>query len=126
MTSTLIAFLIICLVVASLKMAWFNTLLPVHVYHFLHKLGFNLGIDNWDNFPEYESTFEDWEFKVTTSRYPLLANLLTCPICLSFHISLWVSTLTYLVSLIVTKEVTWLIIPISTFTVPYIVNKILK
>lgn len=126
MTNTLIAFVVICFAVASLKLAWFNTLLPVHVYHLLHKLGFKLGIEDWSNFPEYESTFEDWEFKVITSKYPLLANLLTCPICLSFHLSFWVSLITYFISYIFNLDVTWLIVPISTFTVPYIVNKILK
>lgn len=126
MFETLTSLVIVIFGTASLKLSWFNTLLPIHVYHILHKLGFNLGISDWDDFNEHESTYEDWEFKVTTSKYPLLANLLTCPICLSFHISFWLSLVTYTVAILSEINVSWLLIPISVLVVPYIVNRILK
>ena len=126
MFETLTSLAIVIFGTASLKLSWFNTLLPVHVYHILHKLGFNLGISDWDDFNEHESTYEDWEFKVTTSKYPLLSNLLTCPICLSFHISFWLSLVTYTVAILSEINVSWLLIPISVLVVPYIVNRILK
>lgn len=123
----IIACIIVIFSVASLKLAWFDTLLPIHVFHILHKLGFTYGIKDWSTLPEHESTREDWELFVAQSPYCLLTNLLTCTICLSFHLSFWCSLTTYLFSVIFTEGgVSWFIIPICTFVTPYIVNKILK
>jgi hypothetical protein len=124
--STFIAYIIILFFVASLKLAWFETLLPVHVFHFMHKLGINYGIKDWDNFNEHESTREDWELFMASSPYYLLTNLLTCPVCLSFHLSFWCSAIVFAGSFFCENPVMWLIIPISTVTIPYIVNKVLK
>lgn len=121
----LIAYIVCILFVASMKMAWFETLLPVHIYHILHKCGLSMGIKDWDSFPEYESTREDWEYKVLGGDWNLLANLLTCPVCLSFHLSFWCSLIVFLL-VNISVCVSWLIIPISVFTIPYIVNKFLK
>ena len=122
----IIAFIIVIFFVASLKLAWFETLLPVHVFHLIHKLGFNYGIKDWSNFKEHESTRDDWEFFVANSPYCLLTNLLTCTICLSFHLSFWCSLIVFLVSLFTVFNISWIIIPVSTVTIPYIVNKLLK
>lgn len=112
--------------VASLKMAWFETSLPLHIYHFIHKLfKTNLGIQDWSNIPEFESTWEDWADTLSLSKYPLIAALLTCPVCLSFHLSFWSSLTIFLVSLMFTP-VNFVFVPVCLFTIPYIVNKFLK
>ena len=120
----IIAYFICVLFVASMKLAWFDTLLPVHVYHILHKFGFNLGIKNWDEFPHHESTREDWEIQITQGKYPILADLLMCPICLSFHLSFWCSLIVFSIGYFIGISI--FIIPATVFTAPYIVNKILK
>lgn len=124
----LICFIICCFVVSSIKLAWFESSLPIHVYHILHKLTkWNLGIPNWDNFKEHETTWEEWADTISLGKYPLIATLLTCPVCLSFHISFWVSLLIFLIAYITsTAALAWWFIPVCTLTVPYIVNKILK
>jgi hypothetical protein len=118
--------IIVIFSVASLKLAWFETLLPIHVFHLLHKLGFNYGIKNWNSFSEYESTREDWELFVAQSPYCLLTNLLTCPVCLSFHLSFWCALVSYIICLLWSINLSFLIVPVCTLTVPYIVNKLLK
>lgn len=84
------------LAVASLLMAWFHTELMVHLIHILRRLGWRKNTDFWDQIPEFETTKEDLDnYLAIFGKYPLINDLFSCPICLSFHISLWTAVAMY-------------------------------
>lgn len=86
---------------ASLLMAWFMSDLPVHVFHVLRRLGWKRHrLDFWSMVPEDETTRQDFFDAVSVVLNPpipyLLVDLLTCRICLSFHIAFWMASSMYL------------------------------
>lgn len=104
---------------ASLLMAWFNSTLPVHVFHILRRVGYKAG-DNafWKAIPEWESTWEDWAVAVAAGINPFASELLTCPVCLSFHLSFWVAAVEWL---LVPGASGWLV-PAAAATWPVLAN----
>lgn len=74
-----------CLAAASLLLAWFHSGLPIHVIRLLRITGWNKDRnDFWDTLNS------DWQTALNVYYPNLLSELLTCPVCLSFHISFWV------------------------------------
>lgn len=88
------AYLIGLAAVSGLLAAWFNTGLPLHAFHLLRRLGWLRGSSFWDTIPEYESTMDDLVVAMAAHQEavpPIVADLLTCRICMSYHLSLWTS-----------------------------------
>lgn len=102
-TLLLLLFGLTVLSVASLLTAWFSSTLPSHVFAVLQKLGFGKSNHTaWESFDEFATL--DWQswLAIHWSRSWLelfLGTLITCPICLSFHMSFWsslvISAVTY-------------------------------
>lgn len=104
------------LAASSLAMAWFQSGLPIHILQFIGWLcGWRRGDTVFWNGIE-----EDWELTLTVAYPNLLTELLTCPVCLSFHISFWIGVC----SLIVAPVPLWYPI-ITAATWPIIVNILL-
>lgn len=117
-------FCLIVLAVASLLTAWFSSTLPSHVFALLHKLGVGKHKQEaWDVFDEFGTI--DWQswlaiYWSQTWRELFIGTLITCPICLSFHLAFWCSVVASLVTYytwIATPEV-FLLIPIATVGAP--------
>lgn len=95
LTLFILSFLLTALITASLVIAWFESSLPVHVFALACKLG--IGKNNtaaWETFDEF--TMSDWQVWLAvhwsyTWAQMFFGTLITCPICLSFHISAWTS-----------------------------------
>lgn len=74
---------------AALHNTWFDSGLPVLVFKFLTKIRVaRLPVDVED--------FDQWFtwINVTDTVNPKMAELLTCPRCLQWHIAVWVSWIT--------------------------------
>lgn len=80
--------------VSGLLVAWFSTGLPLHAFHMLRRLGWLRGNPFWDMIPEYKSGMDDLVVAMAAHQeavHPLVADLLTCRVCFSYHLSFWVS-----------------------------------
>lgn len=77
-------------VAASFHHTWFNSNLPAHVFKLLSKWGWIKPM------PEEVEDFDQWFtwINVTETINPKMAELLTCPRCLQWHIAVWVSWIT--------------------------------
>lgn len=85
------------LIISSLLLAWFNSDLPVHVFHFLRRLGWRNEPGFWEAIPEFETDRQRlFDYLVIDGRLPLLVDLLSCRVCFSFHAALWVSVVMFL------------------------------
>lgn len=83
--------------ISSLLLAWFNTDLPVHVFHVLRRLGWRDEPGFWDTIPEFETSRTGlFDYFAIDGRLPLLMDLLQCSVCFSFHISFIVSAVMFL------------------------------
>ncbi|MEG1884734.1 MAG: hypothetical protein RR182_00495 [Alistipes sp.] len=106
------------LMVASLLMAWFNSTLSAHVVHLLVYLHVLKGPDDYIEsamqVDDYDS-FATWI--IVTTKGNLLSTLLTCSVCLSFHLAFWVSLFFVL---FVGAPVTWLVV--GTLSMPIVAN----
>ena len=91
METILTIYLLGCLAVASALMAWFGSGLPIHVLHVLRRLGYARGSDMWLTLEEWTSTWDDFSVAAAAYMSPFVGELLTCPVCLSFHISFWLA-----------------------------------
>lgn len=129
------------LAVSSMLMAWFHSNLPIHVLHFLRRIHFlrsdrrmeDSELSIWDGLPEFEATaytWQDWLVICYNNSFMerFIVELITCPICLSFHLSFWFSFLIAAVIYYCILPFTciFLLIPVATFTYPIIANIILK
>lgn len=121
-----LSFGLVSLIVASLLIAWFSSTLPVHVFALLHRLGFGRSnTEAWDQFDEF--TMVDWMSWLVwhwsaTWKQKFVGTLITCPICLSFHLSFWTSVGVSLVLYYgwISAPVVFLLIPICTFGCPIV------
>lgn len=110
-----------CFAAASIMMWWFNTALGVHLLELVRWLGFkkknahfwSVPVDNdlRNDLSDFtKSDFDDWLFDKLN---PKLAELLTCPGCLSAHVSFWVAALiqvllpTYSLELFLASCLSW-------------------
>lgn len=119
MEHTLIPYVAGLAATASMLMAWFDSTLPLHVFHMLRRLGYRKGDKAfWNAMPEWESTWDDWAVVMAAAVNPFASELLTCPVCLSFHMSFWVSSAVWL---LVPDMSAW-IIPVATATWPVMAN----
>lgn len=105
---------------ASLIMAWFNSGLPLHVFAILNRL-YILPVESeeddvWDTLVSWD----DWADKVNIYLPALLAELITCKVCLSFHVSMWVGLLIAALS----PDIDWYHAFIAMFTWPILVNRL--
>lgn len=92
-----------------LLLAHFQSTLTIHILHFLHRLGMDKADDRkgvWAQFPEFEPItlttadgqehileWQDWFILAYNGTWfqRMLADLITCPICMTFHLLFWQS-----------------------------------
>lgn len=82
------------LAAASLVMAWTLTELPVLVFNFILKpLGYKKGSKFWDDIKPSITTRDEFidaiSWKSEDRPHYLVADLLSCQYCLSFHAAFW-------------------------------------
>lgn len=87
MTDLFVAYTLGFLATASLAMAWFYSALPIHLTNVLRWFGWHA---DDDEFWAQMWTWQQWADTINIWHPNLLSELLTCRICLSFHISFWV------------------------------------
>lgn len=91
MIESLYIFAVGALIAAGLHRSWFNTQLPVHVFKGLRYFGWGAHKD-WPNPIDLRHWLrhecETW-FILNTPH--LVGELLTCPVCFSYHLSFWVA-----------------------------------
>lgn len=95
----ILCFLAATLTAASLVMAWVLTEFPVLFFNFILKpLGYKKGSSFWNDIKPECTTLEDFRdaiaWKSEDRPHYLIADLLSCQYCLSFHAAFW-CTLTY-------------------------------
>lgn len=115
----LLLFALVVLATAYALTAWFSSTLPLHIFAALKKLGFGKNNEEaWNSFDEF--TTLDWQswlaYYWSNSWWELfIGTLITCPVCMSFHIAGWVSltisTITYYVWIAAPQV--FLLIPVS-------------
>lgn len=94
----ILCFILSTLTAASLVMAWTLTELPVLVFNFILKpLGYKKNSKLWDDIKPNTTTREDFidaiSWKSEGRPHYLLADLLSCQYCLSFHAAFWFTLL---------------------------------
>ena len=122
MTITAIClFFIGALVVSTTLIIWFHTGFALHFVDQLRWAG--IKSEWWKNYnPEEVCTKEQLDdYMVATVGAPLWLELLTCPVCLSVHLSFWISLIIWVFS-----PVSFLFIPIGTACWPTISNLLLN
>lgn len=87
MTDLFVVYILGFLASASLAMAWFYSALPIHLTNILRWFGWHA---DDDEFWAQMWTWQQWADTINIWHPNLLSELLTCRICLSFHISFWV------------------------------------
>lgn len=87
MTDLFVAYILGFLATASLAMAWFYSALPIHLTNILRWFGWHA---DDDEFWAQMWTWQQWADTINIWHPNLLSELLTCRICLSFHISFWI------------------------------------
>lgn len=91
METILTIYVLGCLAVSSALMAWFGSGLPIHVLYMLKRVGYAKGSDMWNTLGEWTSTWDDFSVAAAAYMPPFIGELITCPVCLSFHISFWLA-----------------------------------
>jgi len=86
----------------NLIFVWFFTSIKYHLFRFLKIVNKNCEIQNVDNELILKNRF--------------FGELLSCPICLSTHISFWTAFIIYLMS-----DLTFIFILVATFSYPAII-----
>ena len=126
MTDVLFFYVVGCLSAASLAMAWFNSGLPTHAADLLALIFKNNTFIKSIAHDIVLGTRDDWDSAVfiRTIGQPfyvqLLVELLSCKVCLSFHLSFWISLI-----IVVCTPIAWPFIPVATLSWPYLVNVLL-
>lgn len=92
------------LTAASIHMTWFHSSLPIHLCKILRAIGWHKHDEMfWPTGVDYQTWMRhEWDIWANAHLPLLLAELLTCPVCLSWHISFWVS-----VVLTITTQSPW-------------------
>ena len=90
----ILCFVLATLVSASVVMAWTLTEFPVLFFNFILKpLGYKKGSDLWKDIEPSTTTREEFmdaiSWKSKDRPHYLLADLLSCRYCLSFHAAFW-------------------------------------
>lgn len=103
-----------CLAAMSLAMAWFCSALPIHLTEILKKLGWHSDDPEfWENM----FTWQQWADTINIWHPNLLTELITCRVCLSFHISFWIGAIIYCLC-----PVAWYFPGITAVTWPILIN----
>lgn len=94
----ILCLLLSTLTAASLVMAWTLTELPVLFFNFVLKpLGYKKGSSLWDDIKPSITTREAFldaiSWKSEDRPHYLIADLLSCQYCLSFHAAFWCTLL---------------------------------
>lgn len=75
----------------------------------------------WEKAGEWNSTWDDWALAMALYANPFMSELLTCPVCLSFHLSFWIALATILAT-----GASWWLLPFCVFTCPLPANLLRK
>jgi len=104
------------LATSSIMLAWFFSGGTTYIVYALYYM---LGYQD----KEFkEALYNDWKLAITVYDQSLLSELLTCPICLSFHIGFWVGV----ASLLLPIDLPLYYPIITLLTYPIISNLLLK
>lgn len=102
------------LAATSLTMAWFYSALPIHLTECLRFFGWH------KNDPEFWNsivTWQQWADAINIWHPNLLSELLTCRVCLSFHISFWIGLASMLFG-----ATPWYYAGVTALTWPILIN----
>lgn len=104
-------FIVGAFIVGSWLMWWFNTNLPIHVLQIIRALGYRKndkefwsknesieGIDDTFTLDLNDFASEDFNGWMEARSPGWLAELLSCPGCLSMHLSFWIAIIAQLVT----------------------------
>lgn len=89
----LITYVVGLLAATSLLLAWFHSGLPIHVISILRVFGFRRSDDDF-----WATLHSDWQLALNAYYPNLLSELLTCPVCLSFHVSFWIGVVSLILA----------------------------
>lgn len=105
MSERICIFLLGFLITAGLHRAWFTSGLPVHVFKILRRCGWGKA-KPWPEGVEYaEWLIDDFRTWCAINLHPLVAELLSCPVCFSYHLSFWIAA-----AMLVCGGPTWLLL----------------
>lgn len=107
-------------------MAWTLTEFPVLFFNFILKpLGFKKGSPLWDDIKPDITTREEFidaiSWKSEGRLHYLLADLLACQYCLSFHVNFWITLI-----LAVVFDLNFLFVVLNTLAAPILINILVK
>lgn len=78
---------------ASLMLAWFHSGLPEHIIGTFRLIGVAR-----NNHEFWEALATNWQDALNIYYPNLLSELLTCTVCLAFHVSFWVGLVSYILT----------------------------
>lgn len=122
METLIAAYITVVLATASIMMAWFSSALAVHLTRFLDDIGLIRLPKGFIDILEDSPDKDGWDTAMAAYAYPMVAELLACPVCLSFHISCWVSVVVLLANMSLGLG----FVALCTATVPAVANIIYK
>ena len=118
---------------AYLLLAHFHSTITIHILYFLHRLGWDNSEERqaiWNLCPEFEAgsftddegkehiiDWKDWYVMAFDKSWlqKMIADLITCPICISFHIAFWLSAAGITVLYFVAPITAWVFAAIPFF-----------
>jgi len=118
-------------IIASVLMLWFETNIGIHILHLCRNLGFRkTDSEFWGTeLPMSLWTQEDLKLWKLRNLPPLWDELITCPKCLSVHLSVWLSSFFVVIFIIQNLNINKFIFLITTsagwpYLSNYLYNKI--
>lgn len=143
MTSLLFIFVWFGVVLGAtyLLLAHFRSTITIHILHFLHRCGWDRSEAHkelWDQFPEFEGIelkdkagevyhveWQDWFILTFNDNWfqRMVADLITCPICMTFHLAFWLSTIGITALYFICPVSAWCfaLIPLYTLSTPALI-----
>lgn len=138
LTSLILIWCGVVLATSYLLLAHFKSTITIHILHFLHRLGWDKSEERqaiWDMCPEFEAgtitdadgkehilDWKDWYVLAfdRTWLQKMIADLITCPICISFHIAFWLSAISITVLYFSSTVTPWVFaaIPLYALSAP--------
>lgn len=116
-------------VAAGLTLAWTQSNLPIHLFEILRFTGWRKDAEDFWPAPGAMTDWTRLDF-VTWSALklpPLLADLINCPVCMSYHISFWTSAaMAAALSFFPIGGWQWLLIPAGTLGWPAHIKRMIK
>lgn len=114
-------------IAAGLVLAWTQSNLPIHILEVLRFLGWHSRTADFWTGDMSCWTRRDFQAWTALKLHPWLADLVNCPVCMSYHISFWVASgLTAALACWHPARLLLLLIPLGTLIWPVHINRLLK